>query len=209
MVDRLTAALYARVSTSDGRQTVDNQLVEMRRYAERRGWQIVQEYIDEWTGARGADGRSDLARMLEDGRRGRFDMLLVFALDRLTREGVLKAFEYVRDLKAAGVEFASVTEPQFQTSGAAGDLFLAIAAWMAQQERTRIAERVKAGLDRARADGIRLGRPRALVDLDEMKRRYIQGASLREIAEGMNLSRSTVERASRDWRQKRRQEVTA
>ena len=209
MSDRLTAALYARISTSDGRQAVENQLAEMRRYCARRGWVIAAEYVDELTGADGVSTRGELARMLEDGRRGHFDMLLVFALDRLTREGVLKAFEYVRDLKAAGVEFASVTEPQFQTSGFAGDLFLAIAAWMAQQERTRICERVKAGLDRARAEGIRLGRPRAHVDLDEMKRRYIEGASLREIAETMNLSRSTVERASRDWRQKRRREVTA
>lgn len=201
-----TAALYARVSTADGRQTVENQLLEMRRFAEKRGWALGQEYLNIVSG--GAR-RDELDGLMEDARRGKFDVLVVWALDRLTREGVLAAFEYVHKLSEAGVLFCSVTEPQFNTDGNAGELFLAIAAWMAQQERQRLGERVRAGLQRARAEGIRLGRPRVHVDTERMKMLYVGGKSLRQIGDEMNLSRSTVERASREWRQKRRQEVGA
>lgn len=203
-----TAALYARISTQDGRQSALNQLAEMRSYCDRRQWHIAAEYVDQFTGSAPARERDQLLKLLNEACAGRFDTVLVFAMDRLTREGVLQSFEYVKRLTDAGVEFLSITEPQFQTAGPAGELFMAVAAWMAKQERDQLRLRVRAGLTRAKSEGVILGRPRATVDLLRMKMMYVSGLSLRDIAKEMELSRSTVERYSRAWRQKkRRQEV--
>lgn len=194
---RMKVALYARVSTRDGRQFTQNQLDGMRRYALFRGWEIVREYVDRATGSKGAAGRDELAALMADAYARHFDVVLVWALDRFTREGVLEAFQYIARLKASGVEFRSVTEEHFQTSGPAGELFLAVAAWMAKQERLRLRERITAGLDRARAAGKVLGRPRAGLDLVRLKRLRSEGLSVRAIAAAMDTSRSTVERGLR------------
>ena len=187
-------ALYARVSTRDGRQHTENQLQEMRRYALQHDWNIVREYVDRATGAKGVEGRDELAALMVDARARRFDLVLVWALDRFTREGVLQAFQYIERLTAAGVEFRSVTEEHFQTSGPAGELFLAVAAWMAKQERAQLRNRINAGLDRARAAGKTLGRPRAGLDLTKLARLRAEGLSVRQIAGVMKRSKSTVER---------------
>jgi DNA invertase Pin-like site-specific DNA recombinase len=80
---------------------------------------------------------------------------------RFSREGVVQTFDHVKKLKGYGVEFESYTEAHFRTTGPAGELMMAISAWIAQQEHKRIVERVRAGLKRARAQGKMLGRPRA------------------------------------------------
>lgn len=193
----LKVGIYARVSTRDGRQFTENQVTEMRRYAERQEWRIVDEYIDRSTGSRGLDGRDELARLMRDADAKKFDLVLVFALDRFTREGVLKAFQYVERLTAAGVQFRSVTEEHFQTSGPAGELFMAVAAWMAKQERAQLRNRINAGLDRARAAGKQLGRPRVPVNVEKVLELQRQGLSIRRIAKALGTSNSTVERILR------------
>lgn len=193
----LKVGIYARVSTRDGRQFTENQVTEMRRYAERQEWRIVDEYIDRSTGSRGVDGRDELARLMRDADSKKFDLVLVFALDRFTREGVLKAFQYVERLTAAGVQFRSVTEEHFQTSGPAGELFMAVAAWMAKQERAQLRNRINAGLDRARAAGKQLGRPRVPVNVEKVLELQRQGLSIRRIAKALETSNSTVERILR------------
>lgn len=190
----MKAALYARVSTRDGRQFTENQLVGMRDYARRHGWEIVREYVDRATGSKGVGDRDELAALMADAHAGHFDVALVWALDRFTREGVLEAFRYIERLNASGVQFRSVTEEHFQTSGPAGELFLAVGAWMAKQERQRLRERINAGLDRARAAGKILGRPRVGLDLTEVARLRAEGLSLRQIAAVMKRSKSTIER---------------
>jgi DNA invertase Pin-like site-specific DNA recombinase len=157
----------------------------------------VKEYVDHGTGSKGVEGRDQLAQLMEDASRKRFEMVLVFSLDRFTREGVLKAFQYVERLTAAGVQFRSVTEEQFQTSGPAGELFMAVAAWMAKQERTQLRNRINAGLDRARAAGKILGRKPAGLDLTKMERLRAEGLSIRQIATVMKSSRSSVQRSFR------------
>jgi DNA invertase Pin-like site-specific DNA recombinase len=194
---RLPVALYARVSTRDGRQFTENQVDVIRGYAERRGWQVVSEYVDRGTGSAGSEERDELARLLSDAHRGLFRVVLVFSLDRFTREGVFKAFHYIERLTAAGVQFQSVTEEHFQTSGPAGELFFAVAAWMAKQERAQLRSRINAGLDRARAAGKTLGRPRKGLDLAKVERLKGEGRTVRDIAAALHTSRSTVERALR------------
>lgn len=192
--------LYARVSTADGRQFTENQITEMRRYAERHEWYVFDEYTDRVTGSRGVEARDELARLMRDAEKKRFDIVLVFALDRFTREGVLKAFEHVERLTTAGVQFRSVTEEHFQTSGPAGELFMAVAAWMAKQEREQLRNRIRAGMERARAAGQRFGRPPMSINTVKVMDLLQDGLSLRKIGLEMKTSTSTIERIVRKAR---------
>jgi DNA invertase Pin-like site-specific DNA recombinase len=155
----MKAAIYARVSTKDKGQDTDNQLFQLREYCARQGWQIAQEYIDHESGKTG--DRDAFKRLFADTAQRKFDIVLVWALDRFTREGVLETFTYVEKLREFKVSFESYTEAHFRTTGPAGELMLAVAAWIAKQERLRISERTKAGLDRARREGKHCGRAAA------------------------------------------------
>jgi len=121
--------------------------------------------------------------MFDDAHRRRFDLVLFWALDRFSREGVLKTLHYLNDLEAAGVGFKSYMERYIDSSGIFKEAILAILATLAKQERVRLAERVKAGLDRARAEGKDLGRPRLpRSTVNEVRRLSASGVSKREIA---------------------------
>src|SRR3974377_1210419 len=141
----MTAAIYARVSTKDKGQDTENQLIQLRDYCQRKGWEYL-EYIDRASGKTG--DRDAFKRLFTDASRRMFDVVVVWALDRFTREGVLETFEYIRNLTRYGVQFESFTEAHFRTTGMAGELMLAITAWIAKQERLRITERVNAGIAR-------------------------------------------------------------
>jgi DNA invertase Pin-like site-specific DNA recombinase len=184
------AAIYARVSTADGRQDTENQLGQLRDYCTRQRWQITGEYVDHASGKTAT--RDAFKRMFLSAAQRSFDVLVVWALDRLTREGVLETFEHVRKLKDYGVQFESFTEPHFRTTGAAGELMLAVAAWIAKQERIRISERTRAGLERARSQGKSLGRPKRVFRRDEVVHLRNSGMSWRAIAGRLNVPVSTV-----------------
>lgn len=188
----MTIAIYARVSTKDRGQDTENQLRELRDAAARQGWTIAAEYIDHESGKHG--DRAEFKAMFAAARVRRFDAVLVWALDRLTREGVEETFGYVRRLKESGVDFISHTEPHFRTDVATGELMLAIAAWIAKQERRRISDRTKAGLATARAAG-RIGGRRPIAK-DEVRIRELRdaGMSLSDVAAVTGVSRSTVAR---------------
>lgn len=180
------AAIYARVSTFD--QEPENQLQELRRYADARGW-TVQEYVD--TGVSGAkDRRPALDALLRDAKRRRFDVLVCWRLDRLGRN-LRHLITLLDDLQALGVAFVSLAEGIDATTPA-GKLQMHILGAIAEFERARIAERVKAGLARAKRQGTRLGRPvrripdRVLAEVD--------GLSVRDAATHWRVSRSTAHR---------------
>jgi DNA invertase Pin-like site-specific DNA recombinase len=151
-------ALYARVSTETKGQDTENQLLQLREYCQRQGYQVVQEYIDHATGKH--SDRDAFKAMFDGASRKAFDTVLVWSLDRFTREGVLETFEHIRRLSNYGVAFESYTEQHFRTTGPAGELMLAVAAWVSKQERLRISDRTKAGLERARRSGKHCGRPK-------------------------------------------------
>src|ERR1700716_3556150 len=154
------AAIYARVSTLD--QKPENQLQELRRYIEARGWKAV-EYVDR--GVSGAkDRRPALDSLLRDAKRRRFDVLVCWRLDRLGRN-LKHLITLLEDLQALGVAFVSLAEGIDATTPA-GKLQMHILGAIAEFEPERIRERVMAGLQRARAQGTRLGRPRAVVPLE-------------------------------------------
>src|SRR5216683_6053656 len=150
----MRAAIYARVSTFD--QEPENQLQELRRYITARGWTAV-EYVDH--GVSGAkESRPALDALVKDAKRRKFDVLVCWRLDRLGRN-LKHLITLLEDLHALGVAFVSLAEGIDATTSA-GKLQLHILGAIAEFERARIAERVKAGLQRARSQGTRLGRPR-------------------------------------------------
>lgn len=156
-------AISARVSKSDLSQDPLNQLEPCRNVAKSLGGQIVEEYVDYASG--GKSDRENFLRMLADSDRRKFDLLLFWSLDRFSREGIPNTLGYIERLKRNGVAIKSIAEPWLDTRDSAlGQLLLAIFSWVAQQERQRIVERTKAGLDRVRKQGKILGRPNGSKD---------------------------------------------
>jgi putative DNA-invertase from lambdoid prophage Rac len=187
-VTMLKAALYLRVSTD--KQTTDNQLVELQRLAAARGF-VPVVYVEVESAAK---ARPVLDRMMDDARAGRVSAVIVWALDRLHRS-MTGAISTVLELDRLGVQVISLKEPWLDTSGPVRSLLVAIFGWVAEQERSRLIERTKAGLVRARAQGKRLGRPpaspilvRAAADL------VAAGLPVAEAARIKGVKRTTLRR---------------
>ena len=183
----MRAALYARVSTTNG-QSPAMQLRELREYGNRRGWKIVGEYVDQ--GISGAkDSRPELNKLMADAHRRRFDAVVVWKFDRFARSvsHLLRALE---NFQALGIEFVSLSE-SLDTSTPAGKMVFTVLGAVAELERSLIGERVRAGLRNARAKGIRLGRPRAAVDAAEIRRLRTRGESWRSVARALGVSHAT------------------
>lgn len=150
-------SIYCRVSKSDESQDPQNQLNPLRDYAKALNGEIVAEYTDLASGGNG--DRKNFLQMLNDADKRKFDLLLIWSLDRLSREGISNTLGYLERLKRNGVALKSLQESWVDTRDEGiGQLLLAIFSWVAQQERKRIVERTKAGLDRARKNGVKLGR---------------------------------------------------
>ena len=180
------AAIYARVSTPD--QEPENQLAELRHYITARGWTAV-EYVDH--GVSGAkERRPALDRMIGDARRRRFDVLVCWRLDRLGRS-LKHLVLLLEELQALDVAFVSLNEG-IDFSTPAGRLQLHILAALSEFERARIAERVQAGLARAKRQGQRLGRPRLQVPQEAIE--HVRGLSVRQAARRLRISRSAAHR---------------
>jgi DNA invertase Pin-like site-specific DNA recombinase len=185
----MRAALYARVSTTD--QQTENQTAELREYAAARGW-TVAEYVD--LGVSGAkDRRPALDRLVADAKRRRFDVVLVWRLDRLGRN-LRHLVTLLDDLQALGVAFVSMGEG-IDCTTPAGKLQLHVLAALAEFERGRIAERVRAGLARVRAQGKRLGRPRFAISSDQLS--AVKDLPATKAARVLGCSVATVKRCRR------------
>jgi DNA invertase Pin-like site-specific DNA recombinase len=185
----MNVALYARVST-DG-QDPELQLSALRAHAANRGWVIVGEFIDQgYSGAK--EKRPALDRLMKTAWAGGLQAVLVWRFDRFARsvKHLIKALEEFRSLN---LNFISLQE-QFDTSTPIGQAMFTIIGVMAQLERDIIRERVRVGLDVARARGTRLGRPSVRVNQDELTALQTGGLSLHEMARQLRCSRSTVRR---------------
>ncbi len=186
-------AIYARVSTRDRGQDTENQVHQLREFATRQGWTVVGEYIDHESGA--TDERREFQAMFQAASRRQFDVLLFWSLDRLTREGVFETLSHLNRLTGYGVQYRSFTEQWFDSCGIFRDAVISIMATLAKQERIRISERTKAGLERARREGKILGRPRVEVNVEEVRRLRSQGLSWSAVAGQLGLPRTTCQRA--------------
>ena len=195
MVMMMTTAIYARVSTNDGRQDVSNQLRQLRRYAKKQGWRVAAEYVDRRSG--GTANRESFKRLFADAHQRKFDVVLFWSLDRFSREGVVKTLNHLQRLSDFGVKWKSFTQEYLTNVGPFGDAIIGIMAGLAQQERSVIIERINADLGRARAQGKQLGRPRKVFDRAKVRRMHRQGHSYREIAGKVGISAMTAYRICR------------
>jgi DNA invertase Pin-like site-specific DNA recombinase len=185
------AALYLRVSTVD--QHPETQLHDLRQMAAQRGYAIVNEYTDRISGTKVK--RPGLDQMMADARRGRFDVVLVWASDRIARS-VKHFLEVLDELNRIGVEFVSFRE-QIDTGGPLGRAIVVIIGAIAELERNLIVERVRAGMRRARLDGTRIGRAPLVLDSLAIQQDRQRGQSIRQIAKGHRISTATVQRVLR------------
>jgi DNA invertase Pin-like site-specific DNA recombinase len=186
--------IYCRVSTLD--QHPETQLLDLRQLAGQRGWQIFGEYTDHGiSGARAR--RPQLDRLLADVHRGKVDVVLVWAFDRMARS-VQHLLEVLQALHAANVEFVSLRE-NVDTSGPLGRALMVIIGAIAELERSLIIERVRAGMRRAKLEGRRLGRPPLEnVDADRIRAdRFDRHYSLGRIARLHGISKTSVGRILR------------
>ena len=192
----MKAGIYGRVSTKDKGQEVENQLRQLREFAALQGWTVCREYIDHETGKN--DDRAEFQAMFRDASQRKFDVLLFWALDRLSREGVLETLQHLNRLTSYGVGYRSFAEQYFDSCGIFKDAVIAIIATVAKQERVRISQRVKAGLETARAKGKRLGRPRVMVDASRVANMRAQGRSWPTIARQLGVGVGTAYRAHQE-----------
>lgn len=192
------AAIYARVSTPD--QHAENQILDLRKLAAQRGFEVVREYCDKGISGSKAK-RPGLDAMMADARRGEFSVVLVAAFDRIAR--ITKNFlEIVDELNGLGIEFISAREA-VDTKGAMGKLFATLIGAIAELERSLIVERIKAGMRRAKLEGQRLGRAPLNIGRDALVRDRLNGMSLTETAKRHRVSRATVVRLVRESGQNR------
>ncbi len=180
-------AICARVSTTD--QSTESQLLDLRRYVRERGWNIFKEYVDEGIGGT-KDSRPALNELMNDAKKRRFDVVLVGRFDRFARstKHLIPALEEFKNL---GIDFVSYQE-NIDTGSPLGSAIFTIISAVAQLERDTIAERVKEGPRRAKENGKKLGRPRAVVDVEDIQRLRSKGLSLRAVAKETGVSRTTV-----------------
>jgi DNA invertase Pin-like site-specific DNA recombinase len=185
----LRAAIYLRVSTD--RQHAENQRPEVEQLARARGYEVVRTYEEQ---ASAVKHRPEYVRMMRDARRGAFHVLVVWALDRFGRSMTGNLADLL-ELDRVGVQVVSVRESWLDTSGPVRPLLIAIFSWVAEQERARLVERTKAGMDAARRRGARIGRPPRRFDLERARELRAEGQSLRAVAREVGVGYATLCRA--------------
>ena len=186
------AALYMRVSTVD--QHPETQLHDLHQMAAQRGYEIVAEFTDRISGVKAR--RPGLDQLMREARRGRFDVLLVWASDRIARS-VKHFLEILDELNRLNIEFVSFRE-QIDTGGPLGRAIVVIIGAIAELERNLIIERVRAGMRRARLEGRHIGRPSLKLDPAAILRDRQRGQSLGQLARSYRVSRTTIHRVLRE-----------
>jgi len=187
----MRAAIYARVSTTNHGQDVTLQTRELEQFAQARGWQLVDSYLD--LGISGSkDKRPQLDRLMADAHKRRFDIVIVWRFDRFARSvsHLLRALE---TFNALGIAFVSLSE-QMDTTTPAGKMIFTVLGAVAELERSLIVERVRAGLRNARAKGKRLGRPRSVLDASRVADLRSQGLGWKKIAAELGVGVGTLYR---------------
>ena len=182
-------ALYFRVSTN--LQTIENQRLELEKYCERQGWSIVKTYND--TGLSGSKSdRPALNEMLQDAAKNKFQVLVVWKIDRLARS-TMDLLNILMTLKTNGVDFCSTTQA-IDTTTSYGKMVMTFLGAIAEFERDTIIERVNAGLSRAKANGVKLGRPRVGFDVGKALQLKRDGSSWTGMAKELKVSSATLRR---------------
>jgi DNA invertase Pin-like site-specific DNA recombinase len=191
----MKVAIYARVSTD--KQDNSNQLEQLREFASRQSWEIVTEYKDTVSGS-GKKSRPQFDAVMLAASQRKFDLLLFWALDRLSREGIVKTLGYLEQLRTWGCGWRSYTQPFLDTGNEmTNGIVLSVLAAVAKQERITLSERTKAGLQRARRAGKRLGRRAVQVDVKTAHKLRAEGLGVRGVAKKLGISVNTLQRSLR------------
>jgi len=186
----MRVAIYARVSTKDKGQDTENQLHQLRAFAEQHG-SIYKVYTNQESG--GKADRTEFKHLLLEAYQKKFDLVVFWRLDRFSREGALATLRYLKELKDHGVNYKSYTEPYLDSLGPFGDDIVSMLATIAAQDLIKISENTKAALAKKKAAGIVLGAPTKSVEIVEQVRRLKGGgASNQAIARALKMSPSTV-----------------
>jgi DNA invertase Pin-like site-specific DNA recombinase len=190
------AAIYVRVSTD--KQTIDNQVAALRQIAERRGWEIVEQYSDAGiSGAKGRDGRPGLDQMLKDAQRRKFDVIMAWAIDRLGRS-LIDLLGTIQTLEASGVDLY-LDQQAIDTTSPAGKLMFQVCGAFAEFERSMIRQRVNAGLKRAVEAGKTLGRPRVSTAVEKRVQAQLRaGKGILKVAREIGVGTGTVQRIKQE-----------
>jgi DNA invertase Pin-like site-specific DNA recombinase len=191
------AAIYVRVSTDS--QTVENQIQELTRIAERRGWEVVGEvYTDAGiSGAKGRSQRPGLDQLLKDASRRKFDIVMAWAIDRLGRS-LIDLLGTIQHLEAVGVDLY-LDQQSIDTTTPMGKLVFQITGAFAEFERSMIQQRIRAGLKRAVAQGIKLGRPKIDQALERKAQKQLEkGLGILKVAKTLGLGTGTVQRIKQE-----------
>jgi DNA invertase Pin-like site-specific DNA recombinase len=194
------AALYLRVSTD--RQTIENQEIQLRQVAERRGWEVVEVYNDAGiSGARGRKDRPGLDRMLNDASRRHFDVVMAWAIDRLGWS-LIDLLGVIQHLEAVGADLY-IDQQSIDTTTLMGKLIFQVCGAFAEFERAMIQQRIHAGLARAKKAGKQLGRPRLDPAIDAAIRRALKegGKGVHKIAAELGVGSGTVQRVKAELTQ--------
>jgi DNA invertase Pin-like site-specific DNA recombinase len=196
------AAIYVRVSTD--KQSVENQVQELHRIAERRGWEVVEEYRDAGvSGAKGRDQRPGLDRMLKDAQRRRFDVVMAWAIDRMGRS-LIDLLGTIQTLEACTVDLY-LDQQAIDTTTPAGRLMFQVTGAFAEFERGMIRQRVNAGLKRAVEQGKQLGRPKIALAIEKRIMSHLKaGRGILKVARECGVGTGTVQRIAREMEASKR-----
>jgi DNA invertase Pin-like site-specific DNA recombinase len=193
--DTKRVALYLRVSLDDGRQTVENQRLQLTDFCNASGWQVVMEFTDQKSGK--SLDRPGLQKMKAAASKREFDHLVFWDLSRLSRGGVSETLRLLEELRAWGVGWRSYQEAYIDALGPFAEVVIALLSTIAKMEREKIRERTLAGLQRARKQGRIGGRPKAVDDykmVQKIEGLRADGQSIRKIAATVGASPTTVQK---------------
>lgn len=187
----MKVAIYARVSTKTKGQDVENQLMVLREYCQKLDYTIYNIYTDQESGS--IPTRPAFNQLFADAAKRKFDLLLFWSLDRFSREGTRKTIFLLQQLDDYGILYKSYSEQYLDSSGIFKDVIISILATLAKQERIRLSERVKLGLDKARIQGRVGGRPRITQDkVDLILDLKSKGYSNRQVARETGIHQKTI-----------------
>jgi DNA invertase Pin-like site-specific DNA recombinase len=195
----MRVAIYARVSTDDKGQDPENQLRELRDWCANAGHTVAGEYVEHESGRKGADKRRWFAALFDDAAKRKFDCVLFWALDRFSREGMVRTIMHLQRLASYGVSFHSYTESHLATDNElVRNILLALLSSLAKVEAQKISERTKAGMARAKAQGSKIGRPRLGIELrQKIADRVRKGETPYAIAQALGIDRHTAAKYAR------------
>lgn len=189
-MEKQKVAIYARVSTSNKGQDLDTQLLPLQRYCKDRNREITEIYTDIMSGSK--ESRPSLNQLLDDAQAHKFDTVIVFRFDRISRS-TKQLIDLLERFRKLNISFISINE-NIDTTTPAGSMMFTIIAAFAKFERDIISERVRFGIEKAKANGKQIGRKKIAVDTEKIIDYHCQGVSIREISKLCGVSKSKIHR---------------